>query len=191
MRTREERNVQDLNWSSGPGALLGVENTGRAGRVLVLTCQETSMDVVVRRLSMSGVVIRRTPAAVIPAACPVEREGPPSLQCEVRLGGVTEIVVLGHSLCGCMGYRRAPCPKSATGMARMVLGAQEARRRLGLAMAHVRSQLERLAAEMGLWAAGRDGPALSGYLFLDDSGLFLRFDSGSGSFKPATEDLVQ
>ena len=103
--------------------------------------------------------------------------------------GVRSLVVLGHSRCEWVEHQggEADADAAVAGMDRLLRNVRQVQRSKAMAAENVVSQLEAIRGLPGVEKALRSGRlTLHGWLYLDETGLFMRYEDGR--FVPAGTD---
>jgi carbonic anhydrase len=167
------------------------KDMGTSG-TLFICCSETSS--VLRTVAGAGeLFVLRTPGNQIEpprnADTPCEAD---AVSTVLALGTVRDIVVCGHSFCGLLSTRErsadpagVPTDDWLRGTFHRIRACSAARKR---SEANVLAQLDRLRHHPAVRDAGAHGQVrLHGWLYLDDSGVMLGYDTASRRFVPLAE----
>lgn len=173
-------------WITGPSAESTTSRVAlRAGpEALVLACSESCLDAALSEFAPGQALIWRTPGNAV-ALDPSGGRGP--LAAALR-SGLRNLVVLGHSRCGWVerqvrDARPATCGEDID---RILGNIRLAQRLKAEAMNNIVGQLEALRGIPDVAEAVHSGGlSLHGWLYLDETGLFMSYDDDSGCFVPA------
>lgn len=172
-------------WPTGSSAERATSRFAlRAGpEALVLACSECCLDAALSVFAPGQALIWRTPGNEV-ALDPLDGRGP--LAAALR-SGIRNLVVLGHSRCGWVErqVREARPARSGEAIDRILGNIRLAQRVKAEAMNNIVGQLEALRGIPAVAEAVHSGGlSLHGWLYLDETGLFMSYDDESGCFVP-------
>jgi carbonic anhydrase len=151
---------------------------------MVLACSEPAMDAALSRIPLGRAWIWRTPGNSLPYKVGGNRWPFGS----TLFSGMSRMVVLGHSLCACCAQegREESANGAQGGVSQILWNIRQAHGQKARAMDHVVKQIEALKSLPVISRAIEDrGVSLQGWLHLDETGLFLKYDPSRKCFEPS------
>lgn len=174
----------DEPWQEGMvGGLDALPGEDGTASILVIACTDPGVAGVLARFEAQGAKIWRAPGnracSTLPGRRPLAARA---------LAGVRDVIVMGHSQCGWVREHQPAtpaCEGRERGMAHILANVLRAANARSSAMQNVLDQLHVLARRPDVNRGVELGQVrLHGWLYLEETGGLLRYDSVAGRFVP-------